>query len=311
MRPYHRPSWWTEVFVPWATDRLKSSYFSRFPRNRCDVMSEDWDSLLVLDACRYDAFEEHSDIPGALEQRVSQGSYTGGFFEENVGDSRHYDTVYVTANPVPHVEEWCSVDIDATFHAVIDVWQDHWDKELNTVRPEPVARAIERAHNEYPDKRIMGHFVQPHQPFIGETGRDIETRGMRAYDRVSGSDAPAGKGVWEKLEDGDISTELAWQAYVENLEIVLPHVRRLCENLDGKTVVTSDHGNLFGEFAWPFPIREYGHPVEVHTKKLVTVPWLKTPFETRRSISAEPPTDTDSPLRHDDRIERLEALGYR
>lgn len=311
MRNWYNPAWWKNTATPFLVERLMDEYFTRFPKNRCSIMDEDWDNLLLLDACRYDIFEELNGISGNLEARLSKGSSTGEFFEENFANAEYHDTVYVTANPVPRVEEWCSVDVDTVFHNVIDVWEDHWDKTVNTVRPEPVANAIRTAHADYPDKRILGHFLQPHQPFIGERGEEIEEGGMQAYDKLSGKDTGSRKKVWEQLEDGELSTERAWQAYAENLELVLPHVRDLCDELTGKTVVTSDHGNLFGEFAWPFPVRRYGHPRGVHTNKLIKVPWLETGYETRRSITPEAPLGTELKTEEDERLERLKHLGYR
>ncbi|WP_336135421.1 hypothetical protein [Natronomonas amylolytica] len=274
-------------------------------------MDEDWDNLLLLDACRYDLFKEVNAIQGTLEYRLSKGSYTGGFFEGNFSDTEHHDTVYVTANPVPRVEEWCSVNVDTVFHDVIDVWETNWDEQENTVRPKPVADAIEKAHADYPDKRILGHFIQPHQPFIGKTGQKIDETGMEAYSRITGDERPVGKQVWKQLEDGEIPTEVVWQAYTENLELALPYVQDLCTELTGKTVVTSDHGNLFGEFAWPFPVRKYGHPVGVHTKKLIKVPWLETEFKERREITSESPNRTESETDEEERLKRLQHLGYR
>lgn len=310
MNDWYHPTWWRESAYPALIDRLSERYFDYFPRNRCSVMAEDWDNLLILDACRYDVFRDVNGIPGALGHRYSRGSNTGEFFEENFAGTTQHDTVYVTANPVPRVETWCDVDIDAVFHAVVDVWEHDWDETLNTVRPEPVADAIREAHAEYPDKRILGHFVQPHQPFIGERGLEIEERGMSAYDRLLEKESRPGKKVWEQLEDGDLSADQVRDAYTENLELVLPHVRDLCEDLSGKTVVSSDHGNLFGEFAWPFPVRRYGHPRGVHTEKLVKVPWLETDFETRRDVSAERPVNAEPETERQDRLERLQHLGY-
>jgi hypothetical protein len=307
VRDWHRPSWWGETAIP----ALVYRYYDVFSKNGAELMDEDWDTLFLLDACRFDLFEETNTIPGKLGHRISEGSNTPEFFEANFADSKYYDTVYVTANPVPRVEEWCSVDVDAVFHEVIDVWQDNWDGSLNTVRPEPVVEAIREAHNDYPNKRIFGHFIQPHQPFIGESGKEIDEKGMRAYKKLSGEQTETGKKVFEQLEAGDLSTERVWQAYRENLELVLPNVEDLCNDLTGKIVVTSDHGNMFGEFAWPFPIRQYGHPENIHTKALTKVPWLEPRHESRREIIAEAPGNTDLETDREETLERLEHLGYR
>jgi hypothetical protein len=37
-------------------------------------MDEDWDTLLILDACRYDLFAEEVPFGGRLESRISLGS---------------------------------------------------------------------------------------------------------------------------------------------------------------------------------------------------------------------------------------------
>ena len=306
----HRPSWWANTAYPFAMEALADRYFSHFPRSRCEVMTEDWDTLIILDACRYDLFEEVSDW-GPLDARLSKGSNTGEFFERNFEGTQHYDTVYVTANPVPRVEEWCTVDVDSVFHDVVDVWEDQWDTDVNTVRPEPVAEAVRLAHEQYPNKRIIGHFIQPHQPFIGSLGQQIGDSGMMAYRKIAGKETEEAKQVWKRLENGDISRERTWAAYAENLELVLPHVREFVTDLAGKTVVTADHGNLLGEVAWPIPVRRYGHPRGIHTKHLIKVPWVEIEHETRREVTTDPPVATESESDRDTRRERLEHLGYR
>ena len=286
-------------------------YFEYRSKSQFDIMSEDWDTLFILDACRYDTFSRLNDIPGTLKSRLSQGSWTGGFFEKNFEGKIQHDTVYVTATPVPHVDKWCSVDVDSVFHSVVNVWEDHWDEGVNTVRPEPVADAVRKAHEAYPNKRIIGHFIQPHQPFIGETGQQIDEKGMTAYNELGDGEPMSGKQVWDQLEAGELSTGVVKQAYEENLLEVLPIVESLIEEIPGKVVVSSDHGNLFGEFAWPFPVRKYGHPPGIHTKKLVQVPWLEPPYQTRREIRSEPPETTESTAETTDREKRLEHIGYR
>lgn len=299
--------------------RISSSYFegamkeySKYRSSRkSGIMSNDWDNCIIIDACRFDVFDQQNRIPGNLSYRYSAGSNTAGFFESNFLDSTYNDTVYVTANPVPRVEKWCQVDIDSVFHDVIDIWEDHWDDDLDTVPPAPVETATKDALSEYPNKRILCHFIQPHQPFIGETGRQINARGMQAYDSVAGGHVDSKKSVWDQLEDDDIPLNLVWAAYRENLDDVLPHVKNLCDTLTGKTVVTSDHGNLFGEFAWPFPVRRYGHPPDIYTKKLRKVPWLEPESNSRREIVSDSPVQSSSSSDESERIERLSALGYR
>jgi hypothetical protein len=63
------------------------------------VMDEDWDNLIILDACRYDIFKNHSKfINQNIEKKVSQGSWTLEFIKSNFVGKSFHDTVYVTSN---------------------------------------------------------------------------------------------------------------------------------------------------------------------------------------------------------------------
>src|SRR5699024_1517067 len=48
-----------------------------------DVFAEDWDTLVILDACRYDEFVRRSDLPGITEHRISRGSTSPEFVRGN------------------------------------------------------------------------------------------------------------------------------------------------------------------------------------------------------------------------------------
>jgi len=70
--------------------------------------------------------------------------------------------------------------------------------------------------------------------------------------------------TWMQIITGhvDIERDEIWDAYKNNLKLVLPSVRELVDELTGKMVITSDHGNMFGERSSPIPYREWGHPKE-------------------------------------------------
>jgi hypothetical protein len=63
-----------------------------------------------------------------------------------------------------------------------------------------------------------------------------------------------------------------------HLRVTLPHIQELVNSVEGKTVITSDHGNAFGE--WDV----YGHPPQAYISPLVRVPWLEVPHEGRKNI---------------------------
>ena len=286
-------------------------YRRPFNTDGVDVMDEAWDNLLILDACRYDMFAAQASLPGSLERRISRGSHTREFLAGNFGGRNLFDTVYVTASPQLH--RW-SEEIDARFHHVIDVWRaDGWDDDHGTVLPETVNEYARAAHERFPDKRLIVHYLQPHYPFI-----DAEST-LNA--RTFGADGGGGADVWGELMRGtlDVSAGDVWGAYRRNLDRVLPAVAALLEELPGLTVVTSDHGNMVGERARPVPIREWGHPPGIHTPELVEVPWLVYDEGRRKQVVWEEPdhevrvesTGDDETAEPAGTVQdRLEQLGY-
>ena len=274
------------------------------------VMDEEWDTLLVLDACRYDMFADRAEAFAGrlnagtrLESRISLGSTSEEFLQRNFGDGTFHDTVYVNTNPyLPKL----GLD-DGTFHAVVDLLSA-WDSESGTVRPETVVEAALDARERFPNKRLIVHFMQPHIPFIGKTGREITGDGWSVND----SDRDT-RSVWSYLRDGklDASTDLVWKAYTENLDIALSHVESLLDSISGRTVVSADHGNLVGEQLFPVLSKQrYGHPYGVYTPNLVKVPWFVVDDPPRCEIRTNPPVR--SPSRSDATVEkRLRDLGYK
>jgi hypothetical protein len=100
--------------------------------------------------------------------------------------------------------------------------------------------------------------------------------------------------------------------YRENLELALPHVEATLAELKGKSVVTSDHGNVLGELAWPYPVPIYGHPIGVHAISLIKVPWLVVNKSQRKRITAASKDQTTGDEVDTDTVsERLADLGYR
>ncbi|EJN57829.1 alkaline phosphatase family protein [Halogranum rubrum] len=311
-RHWNDTSWWRDIGVPYAVrTALVQPYFRHVADDEgIAVVDEDWDNLLILDACRYDMFRDHNTIEGELSTRISRGSNTEEFLTRNFAGGTFNDIVYVTANPQVDVR------LEAPFHAVVSVWKDAWDDELNTVMPEAMVEATLRAQEEYPDKRIISHFVQPHYPFVGEAGQALfeNQAGIELSRRMATGDAAASDhlNVWDMLQRGEVAERDVWDAYCENLQVVLPHVQELVDELEGRTVVTSDHGNLIGEtpHPCPVPIRMYGHPPGVYAESLVKVPWLVVEGKTRRTVVAETSTTHESDQSVDEATERLRDLGY-
>jgi len=239
-----------------------------------NVFSEDWDNLVVLDACRYEYFADLCEIDGNLQKRTSRGSATKEWVEANFGQDLH-DTVYVSANG------WfLELGFDETLHDYVSLHQDEHRNEVGTVPPGLVTDAAVDAAEQYPNKRLVVHYVQPHAPYMGPTGRDYfgDVSGMNMHDMLREIEAPTTE-KFNKLRT----------SYRENLQLVLDEVDALLDSIDGKTVITADHGELLGERHLTLPLREYGHPAGIRVPELTEVPWLTYESDDRRRIVLEEP----------------------
>ena len=269
-----------------------------------DFFEADWDNLLLLDACRYDYFAARHDLPGRLESRRSNASATIEYLRSNLDGRDLTDVVYVTGNPQlqRNIDEG---NISVDLHDVVNVWKDDgWDDEHRTVRPDTMAEYTRRAVEEYPDKRIVSHFIQPHSPYIGATGQSHEK-----FDTLN---------FFHELLIGDVTVDRALlrRAYRENLDLALAVVDDLLPDLPGKTVVSADHGEMLGDRGRPLPIREFGHPPNIHYDELVEVPWHVYENGPRKRITEgealgeREETGGDEAADEDVVEDRLKQLGY-
>jgi hypothetical protein len=80
--------------------------------------------------------------------------------------------------------------------------------------------------------------------------------------------------------------------------------------LQGKTVVTADHGQMIGERSAPLPVTDYGHPPGLYTEQLVKVPWLIYENGPRREITADAAASEDADVSEEAVQDRLADLGY-
>lgn len=266
------------------------------------VAEKEWENLLILDGCRYDMFSEQCTLEGELQKVRSPTSWSWGFLKENFEGSHLHDTVYITANPYVHRLS------NKTFHTVVNLLDDEWDESLETVPPASVSSALYDVRETYPEKRIIAHFMQPHYPFIGPKGQGLNQGGISSKeDGISVQESD----IWRSLQFGldDLSTDDVWEAYRENLDIVLNEVDQLLDDLDGRTVITSDHGNMVGEWISPVPARVWGHPPNVHAPELVDVPWFEIEGEPRPVTEEAPQEHTE--LESDMINDRLRSLGYK
>lgn len=302
---YDDMRWWRQRFY----SRVLGPITRVTAPDGIDVMDEDWDNLLILDACRFDTFESMIGTSKFDEYRrvTSKASATPEWIRKNFQGQTFGDTVYVSGNP------WVSKIAPNSFHDIKNIWLDDYDFDEDdltdadtlanlgvpfeeTVTAQRVNQAAVEAANEYDDKRLIIHYIQPHAPYIGNsdgsTKDEVPPYHPGEHLRFKGMDSNTVEGL-----------------YHENLEYVWHHASMLLEQLEGQTVVTSDHGEMFGERLFPLlPFRGYDHPIGLHSSELVTVPWATINGPRRETTDDDAKTVT---VDEDAANERLRNLGYK
>lgn len=273
-----------------------------------DVMGADWDILILLDACRYDYFKSTIDMDGKLRSIVSPGAHSWEFMNRTFIGKNYHDTVYITANP--HAQK-----LDDEIFYTIENILDAWDSEVGTVLPEEVVEAAVEAGENYPNKRLIIHFMQPHEPHLGPTAKEIRERiELKGWNKHHGNPNNKidvrrdGTHTWQAVKDGTVSIEEIRKAYSESLDLVLDHVSNLIDSINGRAVISSDHGEMLGERG--VIRRRFGHPHDIYTPELRIVPWFILPSDERRNIKSETSIGFE---KFDHKIvnDRLRSLGYR
>jgi len=241
------------------------------------ILDEEWDILIILDACRYDVFELFNDISGTLEPRYSLGSCTEEWVYNNF-DRECKDIVYVSGNA--WVSEWKlnnKLKIENPFYRLIEVWDWAWDEKINAVHPSSVTRASIQAMDENPDKRFIIHYLQPHSPFLSFKKR-VGRGNLRDYlqDKnkrfLTREELQKLEGmVWQYVGD-KVNVEEVREGYIANFLIVLEEVKKLIENINTDKVVyiTSDHGEMLG-----YKGETFGHGKGIVNEALRKVPWFR------------------------------------
>lgn len=249
-----------------------------------NLIERDWDTAIILDACRHDIFESVYSGSGELQCETAPGSTSLEFITQTFEDRSLQDTVYVTANP--HV----TILPEGVFHAV--ELDGSWNEP--GAPPERITEEAIAAHEKYPNKRIIVHYMTPHYPFIADGYTYLN-------EHIN---------YWRKMYyPNGVSRQEIRDGYRANVRVALDHVEKLQSNISGKTIVTSDHGEMLGERQSPIPVWSYGHLAKMYVPELIEVPWLELPYETRRKVVSDPPLETMN-IDEESKEERLEALGY-
>lgn len=290
---------------------------TRYGRGR-SVLEYDWDNLILLDACRYDEFLRVAPFSAErVAHRVTLASRTAEFLARTFKNCQLHDTVYVTANPVVLAFEYQNEDSPPTFHSIISLL-DAWEPEIQTIHPKTVTEVAIDAEKAFPNKKLIVHYLQPHAPFIGEKATELREQtgktigGLDPELEFADRDAKNINTLsyYEATKREIISQEEIKIAYRQSLEIVLEHASNLLSELDGKTAITADHGELLGESLFPFGQHHWEHPKDIRKSELCKVPWVEIQSGSRKRTMTQDPQE---PTGVDDEMitSQLEALGYK
>jgi len=206
-----------------------------------DIMEKKWDVCIILDACRYDYFQMlyQEYLPNGVLLKERGAIHTIHWLIDNFRDE-YYDVIYVSGHPginslgVPFFKVWNAKN---RFRRVIDAWDRGWMEEIGTVDPAYVTKCALDVLNEYPKKRILIHYMQPHTPYRLKPLRS-EFFGMLS-ELSSGVDFER---YYSQFSIRDIKY---W--YENNLRWVLEQLPPVIEKASGTVVITADHGEVLGE----------------------------------------------------------------
>lgn len=299
-------------------DNVSLALTSRFPIGT-HVLHKEWDLLIILDTCRYDAMQAVSDeydFIDCVEKFYSRGGSSPDWIAHTFAktfEKELEETVYVTANP--HAETVLQDREYIPNKHSLAAKRFYKYGDWNTVRPEKLKRfeqvwkydsghsgepevesytpprfitdrAIEISRNEDFDRMIL-HYMQPHYPYISNAIE--ESRGLRSYEKNP-------KAV---KKDG---YHRVYSSYIDELRHVLDEIEILLENVDAdKVAISADHGDAFGKYC------VYGHnPGRIHPG-VRYVPWVETSAVDKGTHTP----DFDYKMSSDGIEKHLQALGYR
>ncbi len=230
------------------------------------LTEREWDHLIILDACRHDVFcaVYGEDVPSITSPAGHTHGWLRANFARNPDRSRLQDVWLVSANPIASADYFNMHNWPFPVSGCINVWKEHWDEKLLTVHPKDVFQEAVEVLDRYEPRRTIIHFLQPHAPYIGNIKYSANE-----FEFFQPFDVTIDIGVWGLLEKGEATIHRIKRAYESNLQLVMPYVNDLLDRLDGKVVISADHGELFGEYGL------HVHPIGAYVPELVTVPWLE------------------------------------
>ncbi|PSP81080.1 hypothetical protein BRC81_01435 [Halobacteriales archaeon QS_1_68_20] len=250
----------------------------------------DWDVLVVLDACRLDAFRQVANWP--VEGCTSPASSTDGWLDAATESGVFEDATVVTSNS-RYAEH------DLGLRDLHPLWEDAWVDRLGNVTPEPV---LDRVDELVADgrERVVGHVGPPHAPYVAR----VDGEWLPVFPEVTAWHWNPEREAFEQLSQqaamasGVVDLDRAARGYHASVrsvwEVTAAYVARMAR-AGATVVVTADHGETFGR---PRDWWLVEHPARCYVPALTRVPFAVFADGERRGAA---PSSVE---------EALSALGY-
>lgn len=291
-----------------------------------NIFEDSWDMVIILDACRTDIMrivESEYEFITDMEKVWSVGG-TSPEWMVNTFNKKYEDKIsntgYITANP--HSRSVFENRLEAHFreegrnnrmtdinrlnkygrsdYVTADemglyypVWAEQDPSNHNYYdlygSPRKLTDKVIQIDRERDLNQIVVHYMPPHTPYI--INAITEDRDLEQYE----------ESPWEYIrETGD--RQKVKQVCADMLRWGLDEVKILLENTSrDRVIITSDHGDGFGEYGI------YSHHAGSLHPFIRKVPWIITNATDNKTY--EPDTSIDQVEKHSAE-ERLEALGY-
>lgn len=285
---------------------------SRWPFGN-HTYEEDWDLLIILDACRVDVLKsviDEYDFIESVDSRWSVGSHSHEWLTQTFSKSYAPEiakTAYISGNghthetfvsnsvPPNETVPFCQPNwtpVCAEDFGQLDMLWEYAHQEGIGVPPRAVTDRTIKIAREENHERVIAHYMQPHIPYI---------RGALEEDRQPNNIESKG---WKLLESSDADHDHVWKLYQNNLRLALDEVRLLLKNVNAeKVIITADHGNAFGEYSI------YGHPEGMLLPCIRKIPWI-----TQTAVDQETHIPSDVSINGQDSEtdieDHLKDLGY-
>jgi len=213
----------------------------------------EWNTLIILDACRYDYFNMlySQYFEGYLKKVCSPTNKTLDFLELLL--NKPLKVNYFACNPTIWLSNYKQVK------KIINLADEAWDSSLNTVPATKANRIILTKYKHLLKQKCIIHYLQPHFPYIGK----VKYPYLKKLTDGSASNVGQLKTLLRETQD------LLVKAYKSNLEYILESLSNILRYFKRPLVITSDHGELLGEDNLYF----HDYPIQFYHKKLREVPY--------------------------------------